>query len=60
MTFQLSCAVPPRVAGLKRHLFIACRRVDSKKASLVAFLESLPLGDLDLTRERDTGRDGPL
>lgn len=31
-----------------------------KKASLVAFLESLPLGDLDLTRERDTGRDGPL
>jgi prevent-host-death family protein len=31
-----------------------------KKAPLVAFLESLPLSDLDLTRERDTGRDGPL
>lgn len=28
--------------------------------SLVSFLESLPLGDLDLTRETDTGRDAPF
>jgi prevent-host-death family protein len=30
------------------------------KATLVAFLESLPLDGLDLARERDTGRDVPL
>jgi prevent-host-death family protein len=28
--------------------------------ALVSFLESLPLADLDLTREPDTGRDAPF
>jgi prevent-host-death family protein len=31
-----------------------------KGGSLVSFLESLPLADLDLTREPDTGRDAPF
>jgi prevent-host-death family protein len=31
-----------------------------KKAPLVAFLEGLALRDLDLARDPDTGRDGPL
>jgi prevent-host-death family protein len=31
-----------------------------KKAPLVDFLEGLALADLDLTRERDAGRDGPF
>jgi prevent-host-death family protein len=30
------------------------------RVPLVAFLEDLPLSDLDLTRERDTGRDSPF
>lgn len=34
--------------------------VKRKKAPLVDFLEGLALAELDLTREADTGRDGPF
>ena len=30
------------------------------KVPLVAFMEGLALGDLDLTRDRDTGRESPF
>jgi prevent-host-death family protein len=35
-------------------------RGKGKDDTLVSFLESLPLSDLDLARERDTGRDAPF
>ena len=32
----------------------------AKSGALLSFLESLPLGDLDLTRDADMGRDAPF
>jgi prevent-host-death family protein len=35
-------------------------RGKSQGGTLVSFLESLPLGSLELVRDRDTGRDAPF
>lgn len=35
-------------------------RGGKRRQPLVAFLEALPLEGLDLTRDRDTGRDAPI
>jgi prevent-host-death family protein len=35
-------------------------KATKSKQPLVEFLETLPLGELDLTRDQDTGRDSPF